>query len=127
MFNRIFVCLDFEATLPSTSVPVSSKRSTEEDEVDGGSVKRVKPEPSAANSTNRFTYMGNNFENILSISVYLFISHSRVMSESELKGSVLVLAVGDAVVVYTDGCCTKNGKHGARAGIGVYWGPSHPL
>ncbi|XP_060947408.1 ribonuclease H1 isoform X2 [Limanda limanda] len=35
--------------------------------------------------------------------------------------------MGDAVVVYTDGCCTSNGKVGARAGIGVYWGPNHPL
>ncbi|XP_066271698.1 ribonuclease H1-like [Branchiostoma lanceolatum] len=30
-----------------------------------------------------------------------------------------------AAVVYTDGCCTDNGFHGARAGIGVYWGPGH--
>ncbi|XP_062406220.1 ribonuclease H1 isoform X2 [Sardina pilchardus] len=35
--------------------------------------------------------------------------------------------MGDAVVVYTDGCCEGNGKVGARAGIGVYWGPNHPL
>ncbi|XP_077408212.1 ribonuclease H1 isoform X2 [Vanacampus margaritifer] len=35
--------------------------------------------------------------------------------------------MGDAVVVYTDGCCSNNGKRGARAGIGVYWGPQHPL
>ncbi|KAJ8356161.1 hypothetical protein SKAU_G00189550 [Synaphobranchus kaupii] len=35
--------------------------------------------------------------------------------------------MGDAVVVYTDGCCSGNGKHGARAGIGVYWGPDHPM
>nr|XP_057930489.1 ribonuclease H1 isoform X2 [Doryrhamphus excisus] len=35
--------------------------------------------------------------------------------------------MGDAVVVYTDGCCTSNGKRGARGGIGVYWGPRHPL
>ncbi|XP_019727134.1 ribonuclease H1 isoform X1 [Hippocampus comes] len=35
--------------------------------------------------------------------------------------------MGDAVVVYTDGCCSSNGKCGARAGIGVYWGPQHPL
>ena len=25
-------------------------------------------------------------------------------------------------VVYTDGCCTRNGKKGAKAGIGVFWG-----
>ncbi|RVE56161.1 hypothetical protein OJAV_G00233700 [Oryzias javanicus] len=35
--------------------------------------------------------------------------------------------MGDAVVVYTDGCCSANGKTGARAGIGVYWGHNHPL
>ncbi|XP_043076467.1 ribonuclease H1-like [Puntigrus tetrazona] len=35
--------------------------------------------------------------------------------------------MGDAVVVYTDGCCSANGKVGARAGIGVYWGRDHPL
>ncbi|KAJ8274980.1 hypothetical protein COCON_G00096050 [Conger conger] len=35
--------------------------------------------------------------------------------------------MGDAVVVYTDGCCSNNGNHGARAGIGVYWGPDHPM
>ncbi|KAB5539930.1 hypothetical protein PHYPO_G00094800 [Pangasianodon hypophthalmus] len=78
-----------EATLCTTSV--GSKRSIEEDEVDGGSVKRVKLEPSAASGSKGLTYMG------------------------------------DAVVVYTDGCCTKNGKDGARAGIGVYWGPDHHL
>uniref|UniRef100_T1IVV0 ribonuclease H n=1 Tax=Strigamia maritima TaxID=126957 RepID=T1IVV0_STRMM len=29
--------------------------------------------------------------------------------------------------VYTDGACELNGQKGARAGIGVYWGPNHPL
>ncbi|XP_069829155.1 ribonuclease H1-like [Dendropsophus ebraccatus] len=29
--------------------------------------------------------------------------------------------------VYTDGCCSRNGRYGAKAGIGVYWGPDHPL
>lgn len=35
--------------------------------------------------------------------------------------------MGDFVVVYTDGCCSSNGRRRARAGIGVYWGPGHPL
>ncbi|CAN9507335.1 unnamed protein product [Ophioblennius macclurei] len=35
--------------------------------------------------------------------------------------------MGDAVVVYTDGCCSANGRKRARAGIGVYWGRNHPL
>ncbi|XP_021569905.1 ribonuclease H1 isoform X3 [Carlito syrichta] len=34
---------------------------------------------------------------------------------------------GDFVIVYTDGCCSSNGRRRARAGIGVYWGPGHPL
>ena len=29
--------------------------------------------------------------------------------------------------VYTDGACPNNGKGGARAGVGVWWGPEHPL
>ncbi|XP_062507036.1 ribonuclease H1-like isoform X2 [Corticium candelabrum] len=33
----------------------------------------------------------------------------------------------DCVVVYTDGSCENNGKCTARAGIGVFWGPAHPL
>ncbi|XP_078255340.1 ribonuclease H1 isoform X2 [Rhinoraja longicauda] len=35
--------------------------------------------------------------------------------------------MGDAVAVYTDGCCAGNGRKGAQAGIGVYWGPGHSL
>ncbi|XP_063634767.1 ribonuclease H1 [Cydia splendana] len=31
------------------------------------------------------------------------------------------------VQVYTDGACSSNGKQGARAGLGVYWGDNHPL
>lgn len=33
------------------------------------------------------------------------------------------------VRVFTDGACENNGRgaHRARAGIGVYWGPGHPL
>ncbi|XP_066468463.1 ribonuclease H1 [Tiliqua scincoides] len=35
--------------------------------------------------------------------------------------------MGEHVVVYTDGCCSSNGRYKARAGTGVYWGPNHPL
>lgn len=31
------------------------------------------------------------------------------------------------VHVYTDGACEKNGKVGAKAGVGVFFGDSHPL
>ncbi|XP_054856020.1 ribonuclease H1 isoform X2 [Eublepharis macularius] len=36
-------------------------------------------------------------------------------------------SASDYAVVYTDGCCSSNGRHKARAGTGVYWGPAHPL
>ncbi|VDO19373.1 unnamed protein product [Heligmosomoides polygyrus] len=31
----------------------------------------------------------------------------------------------DAPIVYTDGACSKNGRAGAKAGFGVYWGKNH--
>lgn len=31
------------------------------------------------------------------------------------------------VEVYTDGACSSNGRQGARAGLGVYWGDGHQL
>lgn len=31
------------------------------------------------------------------------------------------------LIVYTDGACWMNGKHGAKAGVGVYFGADHPL
>lgn len=128
MVNKIFVSLEPEATKHTTSVPVASKRSVE-DEVDEGSVKRVKLEPSAAESTKGFTYMGNNLETFLKVVGFILINCQtpEMVRIAAYKLYVCVLAVGDAVVVYTDGCCTKNGRHGACAGIGVYWGPSHPL
>ncbi|XP_076359133.1 ribonuclease H1-like, partial [Tachypleus tridentatus] len=33
----------------------------------------------------------------------------------------------ELVHIYTDGACSSNGRHGARAGIGVFWGADHPL
>ncbi|NXN93388.1 RNH1 Ribonuclease, partial [Rhinopomastus cyanomelas] len=54
------------------------------------------------------------------------VKHDKVYSApivSEDKFSYM----GDFAVVYTDGCCSSNGRSRARAGIGVYWGPGHPL
>ena len=31
----------------------------------------------------------------------------------------------EPVTVYTNGSCINNGQIGARAGVGVYWGPDH--
>lgn len=33
----------------------------------------------------------------------------------------------DSVVIYTDGACVSNGRKRAKGGIGVYWGPNHPM
>uniref|UniRef100_A0A8D0BRN5 Ribonuclease H1 n=1 Tax=Salvator merianae TaxID=96440 RepID=A0A8D0BRN5_SALMN len=44
---------------------------------------------------------------------------------SENKDKITYM--GEYAVVYTDGCCSHNGRDKARAGTGVYWGPGHPL
>ncbi|KAL7388139.1 hypothetical protein ABVT39_007937 [Epinephelus coioides] len=57
-------------------------------------------------------------------------SHPKRVKQSESSSSESkdgFTYMGDAVVVYTDGCCSANGQKGAQAGIGVYWGPNHPL
>ncbi|NXU74807.1 RNH1 Ribonuclease, partial [Oreotrochilus melanogaster] len=51
------------------------------------------------------------------------VKHDEMPTVSEDKFSYM----GDFAVVYTDGCCSGNGHNKARAGIGVYWGPGHPL
>lgn len=51
----------------------------------------------------------------------------KLTESSSAKSKDEFTYMGDAVVVYTDGCCSRNGRAGARAGIGVYWGPDHPL
>lgn len=33
----------------------------------------------------------------------------------------------ETVIVFTDGASSENGMKRSRAGIGVYWGPNHPL
>lgn len=38
----------------------------------------------------------------------------------------LMMSHDGYVIVYTDGACLSNGKSGAQAGIGVFWGDGHP-
>lgn len=42
--------------------------------------------------------------------------------DSTLRGE----RAGEPLVVYTDGCALGNGREGARAGIGVWFGPNDP-
>ncbi|XP_043926370.1 ribonuclease H1 [Protopterus annectens] len=59
----------------------------------------------------------------------LYLSKRRKTTEpcTSTSDSETFTYMGDAAVVYTDGCCTSNGREKARAGVGVYWGPDHPL
>ncbi|XP_032068366.1 ribonuclease H1 [Thamnophis elegans] len=52
---------------------------------------------------------------------YTDVPYSPPANKNEFK------YIGDYTVVYTDGCCSSNGRQEARAGTGVYWGPGHPL
>ena len=46
---------------------------------------------------------------------------------SHVSTTVPVLPSSSGVpVVYCDGCCFNNGRTGASAGIGVYWGEDSP-
>jgi len=51
---------------------------------------------------------------------------SAVKEEGAAGASFMVTADG-YTEVYTDGACPNNGRGGARAGVGVYWGDHHPL
>ncbi|XP_056017350.1 ribonuclease H1-like [Ostrea edulis] len=45
---------------------------------------------------------------------------------SSSKKSEIDLEDAEDDHVYTDGCCLNNGQENSVAGVGVYWGPSHP-
>ncbi|KAJ8734946.1 hypothetical protein PYW08_014196 [Mythimna loreyi] len=38
-----------------------------------------------------------------------------------------MMSHGGYVKVFTDGACPSNGRSGAQAGFGVFWGDDHPL
>lgn len=50
------------------------------------------------------------------------------MYENDCANKILRDFRGDigAPIVYTDGACSANGRRGAKAGIGVFWGDDHP-
>lgn len=59
--------------------------------------------------------------------VAFFEVQSRQMSTSASGGHDFHRDEDGYIHVYTDGACGKNGRKGAKAGIGVWFGPSHPM
>lgn len=101
---------------PLQYIPLGKKRCHSEEETET-KPKRVKQsESSSSESSDGFTYMGKSVKCRKTI-CYRRFSVTQPSS----------FCSGDSVVVYTDGCCSANGRLGARAGIGVYWGHNHPL
>lgn len=49
------------------------------------------------------------------------------LTEIEKDRSKFTLDSDGFLVVYTDGACGCNGRHGAKAGVGVYFGDDHPM
>ncbi|GMT14108.1 hypothetical protein PFISCL1PPCAC_5405, partial [Pristionchus fissidentatus] len=60
-------------------------------------------------------------------------SHTKMMrngGEEEFSASKKArvwssISFADASIVYTDGACSKNGRHNSKAGWGVWWGDGH--
>lgn len=97
-------------------IPLGQKRSHPRDDQEEAQPKKLKPSGNpSSQSTDGFTYMGK------------MEAAAVACCGSDPVRRTFCVFVGDAVVVYTDGCCSANGKAGARAGIGVYWGLNHPL
>ncbi|GBN10407.1 Ribonuclease H1 [Araneus ventricosus] len=46
---------------------------------------------------------------------------------SDGKTEYVLANPNEPVVIFTDGASAENGRRRARAGIGIYWGPNHPL
>ncbi|XP_021468049.1 ribonuclease H1 isoform X1 [Oncorhynchus mykiss] len=124
----------YEATLPRRApealeyIPIGQKRHYDHiDEEEVSPAKQSQYSSPSSKSSDGFTYIGTD---ILIVLLMLQIEMVTVNVIGVNKGGgnkVLSFPPGDAVVVYTDGCCSGNGKAGARAGIGVYWGRDHPL
>lgn len=137
---------------PLEYIPLGKKRCHSVEEAESHP-KRVKQSESlSSESTDGFTYMGKMVDrlvekhivirsfysvlcptwiNVGRWSVNWFFSWRKwehcIKPELQCHSELLSVCSGDAVVVYTDGCCSANGRRGARAGIGVYWGRNHPL
>lgn len=58
----------------------------------------------------------HSYRSELAVSNWLFSSRLAPPEQNMWEG---------VPVVYTDGACSSNGRAGAAAGIGVYWGEQH--
>lgn len=89
------------------------------------------------NSSKASGQVGQGQKRHLSSSSSLKVTEERVISKRAKTDSAPANSNVDLksftvdesgfVVVYTDGACTKNGKRGAKAGIGVWFGRGHLL
>ncbi|KAL9980315.1 hypothetical protein ACROYT_G008881 [Oculina patagonica] len=79
------------------------------------------------NNTNDNTYTSgySSYSNPRGTKYYKPSSSWTSWSSSSSSSSDEASSSASRPVVYTDGCCTQNGRNGARAGIGVYWGPDN--
>ncbi|XP_041044401.1 ribonuclease H1 [Carcharodon carcharias] len=102
----------FVGTVPSNSQAASTECSDQSKSAD----KELKPENSSGEKHSLSPDADDK----------PFVKHFKSeKSFSDLEHKFTYM--GDAVAVYTDGCCSSNGRKGAQAGIGVYWGPAHSL
>lgn len=62
---------------------------------------------------------------ILALVRLRFLNYFKIYCE--LKFGCVLFSAGKHVCVYTDGACSGNGQANSAAGIGIFWGPFHPL
>lgn len=84
-----------------------------------------------ASTSNGFSGMKRSSEDFLNDALDAVETKKRKEEKPELKqklgGGRFSVTEDGFTEVYTDGACPNNGKSGARAGVGVWWGDSHPL
>ncbi|XP_038057606.1 ribonuclease H1-like [Patiria miniata] len=84
-----------------------------------------KHEPPAEESYSNSYKKARNYRTGSASSYSSSVSSSTSSSPSPSSSSGNSAGSGRAVV-YTDGSCESNGRRGARAGVGVYWGDNNP-
>lgn len=111
-----------EAFVTGVDQPKKTASQTEDSESPAPGVSRVAKKSASHSNTKPYSRP-------LSTSASKESGKTKLLDIEEVKKLAKECVPEDSskgVVVYTDGACCFNGKHGAKAGIGVYWGPDHP-